>query len=71
MVQTSIYSDQAPYHAKLSILGDKNHTEKSIHNGENNFVVYMNGPDKLKFEIENGNQKCMITDQSSFYLVEL
>jgi hypothetical protein len=45
--------------------------DKPVHHGENSFILSLNGPDKIRLEIENGKQKAMILDQSSFYIVQL
>jgi hypothetical protein len=71
LFQASILTDQLPYHAKLSVIGEHNMMDKPVHHGENSFILSLNGPDKIRLEIENGKQKAMILDQSSFYIVQL
>lgn len=71
ILQCSVYSDKVSYHAKLSVIGNKNNLFKSIHQGENSFIVRLQGEDQIRFELENGNDPSMILDQSKFYLIEL
>jgi hypothetical protein len=71
MIQISCFVDTIPYYANLSIIGSKNRIEKSIHNGENNFVVHLIGSDKIYFEIENTKSKVMILENTSIYIIKL
>lgn len=71
LLQCSIHCDKPSLNSKLSLIGSKNQIDKSIHNGENSFVIQITGPDTIHFEIENGIHPTMILDQSSVYLVEL
>jgi hypothetical protein len=71
MMMVSIQADQSLFSAKMSFIGQKNNVSKSIHNGENNFMIYLQGQDKILFEIENGNSNAMILDTSSMFIVDL
>jgi hypothetical protein len=71
MMMVSIQADQSPFSAKMSFVGQKNNVSKSIHQGENNFMIYLQGQDKISFEIENGNSNAMILDTSSMFVVDL
>lgn len=71
MIQITIQLDKVPFHAKFSIIGQKNNIVKSVHDGENSFIVFINGEDEIHFEIENSTKPCMILSKSCIYLVEL
>lgn len=71
MMMVSIQADQSQFSAKMSFVGEKNNVSKSIHNGENNFMIYLQGQDKILFEIENGNSNAMILDTSSIFIVDI
>lgn len=70
LLQFSLLSDKTSYHAKLSITGSRNNIEKSVHYGENCFIMQLNS-DNIHFEIENGIHPAMILSSSSIYLVQL
>jgi len=71
MIQIDCQTDIVPYHIKLSILGEKNQIHKSVHQGENNFIVHLNGEDKVYFEIENTKSDVMLLDETSMYVIKL
>jgi hypothetical protein len=71
LLQCSVYCDKSTLNAKISLIGSKNQIDKSIHQGENSFVIQLSGPDTVQIELENGMHPTMILDQSSIYLVEL
>jgi hypothetical protein len=71
MVQVTMSLDKIPFSAKFSIIGQKNNIVKSVHDGENSFIVSINEDEDIHFEIENSTKPCMILGQSTIYLVEL
>jgi len=71
MIQIDCQTDIVPYHVKLSILGEKNQIHKSVHEGENSFVVHLNGEDKIYFEMENTKSDVMLLDETSMYVIKL
>jgi len=71
MIQLNCQTDIIPYHAKLSILGSKNQIQKSVHDGENNFVVHLYANDKIHFEIENIKSEVMLLENTSMYMIKL
>lgn len=71
MIQMTCDVDNIPYSAKLSLKGKINNIDKTIHDGENSFVVYLKGQDELQFEIENLKNNVMIQDTTTLYLIKL
>jgi hypothetical protein len=71
LLQCSVYCDKSTLNAKISLIGSKNQIDKSVHQGENSFVIQLSAPDTIQIELENGMHPTMILDQSSIYLVEL
>jgi hypothetical protein len=71
MVQMSCDVDQVPYSAKLSLRGSSNDIDKTVHDGENSFVVYLKGEDQIEIELENLKNNIMIQDSTTLYLIKL
>lgn len=71
MIQMTCDVDNIPYSAKLSLRGKINNIDKTIHDGENSFVVYLKGQDELQLEIENLKNNVMIQDTTTLYLIKL
>lgn len=71
IIQFSCDTDTIPYSAKLSIQGEKNQLDKAVHNGENSFVVYLIGEDRINFELENPKYNVMIHDTSTLYVIKI
>jgi hypothetical protein len=71
MIQVSCHTDVVPFSAKLSLVGRNTFIEKSVHHGENSFIVYLEQQDKIKFEIENTDHKCMMLKDSSIVMVKV
>ena len=71
LIQLTCQTDIVPYHAKLSLVGSKNQIQKSIHDGENNFIVHLVGEDFVYFEIENTKSNVMLLDNTSMYFIKL
>lgn len=71
IIQLTLDTDIVPYASKLSIVGKKNQIDKSIHDGENSFIIYLNAEDKVQFEIENPKSDIMIHDTTTLYIIKL
>ncbi len=71
MAQMTCDVDNVPYAAKLSLKGKMNHIDKTIHNGENSFVVYLKGEDDIQIELENLKNNVMIQDTTTLYFIKL
>ena len=73
MIQMTCDVDQVPYSAKLSLKGEKmnDHVDKTIHDGENSFIVYLRGNDDIQIELENLKNNIMIQDTTTLYLIKL
>jgi hypothetical protein len=71
MIQFSCHTDVVPFSAKLSLMGRNTFIEKSIHHGENSFIIYLEQQDKIKFEVENTSSKCMMLKESSIVMVKV
>ena len=71
IVQITCHVDMEPYMAKLTLKGEKNEIEKTIHDGENSFIVHFNGQDQIYFEIENFKNNIMFQETTTLYLIKL
>jgi hypothetical protein len=73
MVQMTCDVDQVPYSAKLSLKGGKmnDQVDKTVHDGENSFIVYLRGGDEIQIELENLKNNIMLQDTTTLYLIKL
>lgn len=71
IVQMTLNTDIIPYSSKLSIHGMNNHIYKTVHDGENSFIVYLKGNDNVQFELENSNHNIMLHDTTTLYMIQL
>ena len=71
LLQISCLTDMVPFSAKLSLVGQKNEMDKTIHHGENSFLIYLHGNDQIHLTVENQNQKVMILEDTEISFVKL
>ena len=71
MIQFSIETDKTQLDAKISMCGDQNNIFKSVHRGENVYLVKFNGPDTISFEFENGHSDGMILETSTIHILKI
>jgi hypothetical protein len=71
MIQMTCDIDNVPYSAKLSLKGKNNQIDKTIHDGENSFIVYLKGDDEIHLELENLKNNVMLQDTTTLYLIKL
>jgi hypothetical protein len=71
IVQMTLDTDIIPYSSKLSIRGKNNRIDKTVHDGENSFIVYLKGNDNVHFELENSNHNIMLHDTTTLYIIQL
>jgi hypothetical protein len=53
------------------INGKLNQINKIIHDGENSFIVHLQGKDNIYFELENYKNTVMINESSTLYIIKL
>jgi hypothetical protein len=56
---------------KLTLKGNINEIEKTVHNGENSFILYFKGKDNIHFELENFKNNIMLQETTTVYIIKL
>jgi hypothetical protein len=71
ILQINCITDVVPFYAKINIRGKLNDLDKTIHQGENSFVIHLKGKDQISIDLENQNQKVMMLEDTEIYFIKL